>query len=112
MILDFLFKPLEFICALIRRDKDYFGIKSPSQELFRVGSRIYYGFISGEQEIQYNRAKRAFTPYEIKRKNFASKYKPLMDVVYAFERVQYYYRSEFELCEAEEESKEVKKNDK
>jgi hypothetical protein len=104
VILDFLFKPLEFICALIRRDKDYFGIKSPSQELSRGLIEFHYGVIEALQEIQCNRAKSAFTPYEIKRTDFASEYKPLMDVVYAFKRVQYNYRSEFELYETEEES--------
>lgn len=90
-IYDILFKPFEFIAAIVRRDKDYFGIKSPSAELARKLAGFAYGFIIDIQKAKLEQIERVFAPYEIKRKIHAPEYKPLADVVRAFNYSKYLY---------------------
>lgn len=79
-----LFKPFEFIAAIVRRDKAYFGIKSPSVEFARACGGIVYGFVLGIQEAKLKEIERVFAPYEIKGTICAPEYKPLADVVRDF----------------------------
>lgn len=90
-VYDFLFKPIEFITAIIRRDKAYFGIESPSKLLAGKISNFYYFFTIGRQQAMLEQIERVFAPYEIKREIHAPQYKPLADVVAAFNYSKYLY---------------------
>ncbi len=90
-VYDFLFKLIEFITAIIRRDKAYFGIESPSKLLAGEISNFYYFFTIGRQQAMLEQLERVFAPYEFKRTIRATQYKPLADVVAAFNYAKYLY---------------------
>lgn len=94
-IYDFFCKPLEFIfefiSAIIRRDKAYFGIKSPSEEFAQAFKGVGYYFTIGVQEEKIKQCERAFAPYEIKGEIRVPEYKPLADVVRGFNYVKNEY---------------------
>lgn len=95
-VYDFLFKPFEFISAIIRRDKAYFGIKSPSKELAQAFNGFGYYFTIGIQEAKIKKCERAFAPYEIKGEIHAPEFKPLADVVRDFNYIKHEYEWEKE----------------
>jgi hypothetical protein len=90
-VYDILFKPFEFIAAIVRRDKAYFGIKSPSAEFARNFAGFGYGLTIGMQQAKLEQIERVFAPYEIQREIHAPEYKPLADVVRAFNYSKYLY---------------------
>lgn len=93
-ILDTIFKPFEFISAIIRKDKAYFGIASPSKVFVEKARCFGYGFVLAIQKAKLEECKTAFTPYEIKRKVFAPEYKPIVDIVREFNYVKHEYEWE------------------
>ena len=89
-----LFKPFEFISAIIRKDKSYFGIKSPSQEFAKQFSKMPYYFIEGMQEAQVNEVKSKFSPYKIQYGQWAEKYNHIDDIVRDFQWTKREYEDE------------------
>lgn len=68
-----------------------FGIKSPSEELTRKIANFTYFVTIGIQQAELKQIERVFAPYEIQRKIHAPEYKPLADVVRAFDYSKYLY---------------------
>jgi hypothetical protein len=93
-IYNLLFKPFEFISAVVRKDKSYFGIKSPSQEVAKQFSKMSYYFVKGMQEAQVNEVKSKFNPYKIQHGQFAEKYNHIDDIVRKFEWTKREYEDE------------------
>lgn len=94
-IYNLLFKPFELISAVVRRDKSYFGIKSPSIALAKQFSRFPYYFVEGMQEAQVNEIKNKFSPYKIQYSQWGEKYNHIDDIVRNFERTKREYEDEF-----------------
>ena len=90
-VCDILLKPFEFIAAIVRRDKAYFGIKSPAAVMAGEVANFVYFVTIGMQQAKLEQLERVFAPYEIKRKIHAPEYKPLADVVAAFNYSKYLY---------------------
>ena len=90
-----LFKPFEFISAVIRKDKSYFGIKSPSKESAKQFSKLSYYFVEGMQEAQVNEIKNKFSPYKIQCGEWGEKYNHIDDIVRNFEWTKREYEDEF-----------------
>lgn len=94
-IYNLLFKPFEFISAAVRKDKSYFGIKSPSQEFVKQLSKMPYYFVEGMQEAQVNTIKSKFSPYKIQHSQWAEKYNHIDDIVRDFKWTKREYEDEF-----------------
>ena len=91
---DFLFKPFEILSAFFRRDKAYFGIRSPSVELSKFAIKGAYGFVAAIQEAQVKEMLEVFAPYKIKRTVGAPLYEPLMTIVRDFNYTKIVYEWE------------------
>ena len=89
---DLLFYPLMFISAIIRKDKSYFGIKSPSKELYKTFSKTAYYFVMGMQESQIDLVKSKFAPYKISVRQWALPYGDIDRIVRDFEYTKREYR--------------------
>jgi hypothetical protein len=93
-IYNVLFKPFEFISAIIRKDKSYFGIKSPSKEYAKQFSKMAYSFVEGTQEAQVNEVESKFDLYKIQHGQWGEKYNDIDDIVRNFEWTKREYEDE------------------
>lgn len=89
---DLIFSPLMFISAIIRKDKSYFGIKSPSRELYKTFNKTAYYFVMGMQKSQIDLVKSKFAPYKMQVRQWASPYGDIDRIVRDFEYTKTEYR--------------------
>ena len=89
-----LFKPFEFISAIIRKDKSYFGIESPSITLAKQFSKFQYYFVEGIQKARVDEVNGKFSPYKTQCDKWAEKYNHIDDIVRDFERTKREYEDE------------------